>query len=190
MRLSKTIMNFLLIVLAFLIMSSITGIVVAKQNAEKMIRLEVKDEIKYELPFPGLLPDHPLYKLKMARDKLWEFLISDLERRAYFEILMADKRMSAGRMLIEDKGKIDLGLSTIGKGYKYLEKTPAVIKALREQNFNINNLIDKLEKSAIKHISLLEKFSKRADINRQQKKEINNLLKMYRDFLPKVRALR
>lgn len=188
MRVSKTIINFLLVATAFLTLFSVSGIVVAKQNAEKMIRQEI---ISYELPYPGILPDHPLYSFKMLRDKMWEFLISDLERRAYFEILMGDKRMSAGRMLIEERvGKVDLALSTIGKGYKYLEKTPPVIKALREKNMNVNNLIDKLEKSVAKHTKLLEKFAKRKEINSQQKKEIQNLLKMYREFLPKVENLR
>ena len=33
--------------------------------------------VDYELPYPGLLPDSPLYFLKISRDRLIEFMIGD-----------------------------------------------------------------------------------------------------------------
>lgn len=130
MRISKTSIDFLLVMLAFLTLFSVTKIVKAKQNTEKVLKAT---EVKYELPFPGILPDNPLYAIKMARDKLWEFLISDLEKKANFEILMADKRAASASTLIFQKQNFDLGISTFSKGFKYLEKTPPIISALREK---------------------------------------------------------
>ncbi|HSW97310.1 MAG TPA: hypothetical protein VLF89_05800, partial [Candidatus Saccharimonadales bacterium] len=41
-----------------------------------IITMENK-QIQYDLPYPGLLPDNPLYSLKVLRDKIVEFFISD-----------------------------------------------------------------------------------------------------------------
>lgn len=187
MRISKSMINFLLVALACITMLSVTSIVRATHNANKAITV---DNVSYELPFPGLLPDNIFYKIKMARDKLWEFLISDLEKKAYFEILMADKRVAAARVLIEEKQQADLGISTFTKGYKYLEKTPPVVRALREKNYNVNNLIDKLEDATLKHMSLILKFLKRTDLTQVQKDDLKKLLKMYQNFESKVTSLR
>lgn len=187
MHISKTVINFLLILTAFLTLFSVTRIVRAKQMADKVLRT---DNVSYELPYPGILPDHPLYSLKMARDRLWEFLISDLERKAYFDILMADKRAAAASSLIFEKNKTDLGITTFSKAYKYLEKTAPVVSALREKNFNVNNLIDKLTGATKKHESLIEKMLERRDLSKNERDRLTELLRNYKDFETKVSSLR
>jgi hypothetical protein len=188
MRISKTVIDYLLILTAFVTLFSVTGIVKAKQNTEKVLKAET---IKYELPFPGILPDNFfLYKLKMGRDKLWEFLISDLERKAYFEILMADKRVAAAENLFFIKNKTDLSISTLSKGFKYLEKVPPVVSALREKNFNVNNLIDKLTGATLKHEKVIEKMLTRNNLSKSDKDRLSELLKNYTDFEEKVTGLR
>ena len=47
--------------------------------------------IEYVLPYPGILPTHPLYFLKIVRDRIIELLISDRVNKAEFYILQADK---------------------------------------------------------------------------------------------------
>lgn len=187
MRISKTAIDYLLVVAAFITLFSVTRIVQAKQNTDRVLRAE---SVKYALPFPGILPDNILYKLKVGRDKLWEFLISDLEKKAYFEILMADKRASAASVLVFEKGKTDLGISTFSKGFRYLEKTPPIISALREKNFNVNNLIDKLTSATLKHEDLVEQMTERKDITSSERARLKELLKSYQDFEAKVSTLR
>lgn len=187
MRISKTAINFLLIATAFLTLFSVTRIVRAKQMADKVLKAE---NIKYDLPYPGILPDNFLYPLKMTRDRLWEFLISDLERKAYFDILMADKRAAAASTLIFEKNKIDLGITTFSKAFKYLEKTPPIISALREKNFNVNNSIDKLTGATLKHETIIEKILTRSDLSKNEKNRLKELLRNYKDFESKVFSLR
>ncbi len=187
MRVSKTIINFLLVALAFLTILSVTKIVQAQNDARKAINFE---NVKYELPYPGILPEHPLYIFKMMRDKMWEFLISDLEKKVYFEILMSDKRAAASKVLIEEKNNLDLGISTFTKAYKYLEKTPPIVKALRERNFNTNNIIDKLEGASEKHASLVAKFLERKDLTKQQRDDLMWLLNRYKELFAQVTSLR
>lgn len=60
--------------------------------------------VEYVLPYPGMLPDNPLYFLKNVRDQIIELLISDPVRKAEFYLLQADKKLSMG-ITLSDKGK-------------------------------------------------------------------------------------
>ena len=84
--------------------------------------------ISYDLPFPGILPDHPLYPLKTLRDRILEVLIRDQERKVEFYLLMADKRLNMGIML-SDSGKHKLAESTIANGEQFFLKG---VEAMRE----------------------------------------------------------
>ncbi len=57
--------------------------------------------VEYVLPYPGMLPDNPLYVLKNFRDRIIEFLISNPVNKAEFYILQADKKLSMGISLAE-----------------------------------------------------------------------------------------
>lgn len=67
--------------------------------------------VKYELAFPGMLPDHPFYKLKVFRNKIAATLISDPIKKIEFFLKQTDKGILATAMLV-DKGKIDLAAET------------------------------------------------------------------------------
>src|SRR3990167_8950559 len=67
--------------------------------------------IDYDLAFPGILPDHPLYKLKILRDKISAGLISDPLKKINFYLLQTDKGILATAMLV-DKNKTDLASET------------------------------------------------------------------------------
>ena len=59
--------------------------------------------VDYELPYPGLLPDNPLYPIKVFRDKVVSFFITDAQKQATFDLLQADKRVAAGEYLLQEK---------------------------------------------------------------------------------------
>jgi hypothetical protein len=75
--------------------------------------------IDYPLPYPGILPDHPLYWLKMLRDRVNLSLTRNNLSRFDLQLLYADKRLASGLALIT-KGQDQLGVTTITKGEKYL----------------------------------------------------------------------
>src|SRR5581483_4884765 len=77
-------------------------------------------EVVYTMPYPGLLPDSPLYPLKAFRDKVVSVLISDPQKQAEFDLLQADKRLGAGIALLKkNKKDYKLAESTIDKGENY-----------------------------------------------------------------------
>ncbi len=60
--------------------------------------------VEYSLPYPGILPDNPLYVLKTFRDKIIELLVSDPINKAEFYILQADKKLNMS-IALTGKGK-------------------------------------------------------------------------------------
>lgn len=99
--------------------------------------------IQYDLAYPGILPDHPLIKLKVLRDKLIPFFIQDTNKKIVFYLRQADKGILAAAMLI-DKGKIDLAGQTALKAehnmtiittylpWVDLKKDPALLPNLKK----------------------------------------------------------
>ena len=114
-------------------------------------------KVNYELPYPGLLPDHPLYFLRIARDRIVDFLISEPLKKGEFDLLQADKRLNAGIYLF-NKGKISMSISTISKAENYFEKSIEKTKEAKKQGMDIKDMERKLRTSVKKHQEELEKL--------------------------------
>jgi len=72
----------------------------------------------YAFPWPGMLPDNKLYKIKVARNKVVEKLIIDPVKKVEFDLLMADKLIYSSTLLME-KGEVELAKETALKGENY-----------------------------------------------------------------------
>src|SRR3990167_6486999 len=77
--------------------------------------------IDYALPYPGILPDNPLYFLKVTRDRIVSWLVLDPVKKGYYLLLLSDKRLAAGKVLVET-GKADLGVTTVVNGEEYFSE--------------------------------------------------------------------
>lgn len=113
--------------------------------------------IEYALPYPGILPDNPLYPLKVMRDKILLFFTRDPVRKAQLNLLMADKRLVMGQFLWE-KGKSDLSINTITKGEKYLLLSSLGLWELKKQNNLPPGLSDKIDLAGKKHEEVITKL--------------------------------
>lgn len=156
----KKIINVFLISLSFTAIFLTHSIVKAQQQAE-MAKEQANKTINYLLPYPGILPDSPLYKIKMFRDQIIAWFISDPLKKAEYYLLMADKRVSAGKMLV-DYGKTDLGQETVGKGQAYLSLALELAAKAKSEGKDISSLMDKLDKAASKHLEVLEAVLEKA----------------------------
>lgn len=121
-------------------------------------------QVDYELPYPGLLPDSPLYFLRMIRDKVISFLISDSLKKSEFDLLQADKRLNAGIYLF-NKGKISLALSTVSKAENYFEQALVKMGEAKIQGKNINEIEEKLRNALKKHKQELEHITQKVSRN-------------------------
>ena len=168
----KKIINAFLISLAFLAVFVAHSLVRAQQKIE-MTQEQATKSVDYLLPYPGILPDNPLYKIKMLRDRILAFFITDPVKKAEYYLLMADKRINAGKMLI-DYGKPALGDETLSKGQAYMVKAIEELKRAKESERDISGLIEKLDKATSKHLEVLKTVLEKAPEN--AKKGIQNAI--------------
>src|SRR3989338_2358404 len=144
--------------------------------------------IKYNLPYPGMLPDNPLYKLKVLRDKATLFLMRNPNRKAEYHILLADKRIQMAKILVE-RGKVDIAKETALKGEN--EITLLVFLLKDERKKPTKELFNRVEKASFKHQEVLNDIAKK--VEKKDKKtfetvvyfstvNLGELRKIYKDY--------
>jgi len=130
--------------------------------------------VDYFLAYPGILPDNFLYPLKMVRDRIWLFLTPDPLQKAQTLLLFADKRLGAGKALVE-KEKEDLGITTLSKAEKYLEKALTQGKIAKQKGEDTTAFFNTLEKASQKHQEVLEEIKEK--LSEEGKKELEEVIK-------------
>ncbi len=118
------------------------------------------EKVAYELPYPGILPDHPLYFLKAARDRITDWLTRDSFKKAQLYLLYSDKRIAMVQPLVK-KGKTTLAISTFSKGEKYFLKIPKIlIEAKKQGSSPPPGFVEKLKLANSKHKEVAESLLK------------------------------
>jgi len=144
-------------------------------------------EIDYQLAYPGILPDHFLYPLKMIRDRVWLFLTTDSLKKADLLLTYADKRIWAAQMLL-DKGKDDLAVSTATKAEKYLEQAAVQGEKAQEAGKNTVAFLEKISQASLKHEEILLGMSNR--FSGQAQETIEKILEYPRRTLNQLRSFK
>lgn len=117
----------------------------------------------YVLVWPGILPDHPFYKIKVLRNKIIERLIIDPAKKIEFDLLMADKTIYASKFLL-DKGEIVLAKDTALKGENYYSiLVQDYNKALLNGRKIPSSLDRKITLAAIKHQEIFKELEGKAN---------------------------
>ena len=145
-----------------------------------------QEKIAYNLPYPGLLPDNPLYLAKTVRDRITDFLTRDNLKKAELYLLYSDKR-AAMSLALAHKGKSQLAIDTFIKGEKYFLKIPYLLKSVKKQGGQVpSNFFEILKLSNAKHKELIGELIKilpqglnqsltlLSDLNQQVKLEIES----------------
>lgn len=115
-------------------------------------------KVDYTLPYPGVLPDHPLYFMKRVRDAILEVLIMEPVRKSEFYILQGDKRLQMGIMLVEQK-KFSLAETTVSKAEKYMEKAVVGLTTYKTSGGVIAPyVIEQAQKALAKHAEVLQEL--------------------------------
>jgi hypothetical protein len=122
----------------------------------------------YQLPYPGLLPSSPFYFLKVFRDNVIGFLITEPLKKAEFNLLQADKRLQSGVLLIEKEKKYELAETTISKGQNYFEEAIVKIDDADRQKKQTAEMKDRIRKAGRKHTATLKELRKNAPKEQQE----------------------
>lgn len=184
----------LLFVLIFLFLN-VQGLFAQENSSIKEKELSsVSAQIKtidYVLPYPGLLPDNPLYFLKAMRDRIISLLISSPLRKADFNLLAADKRLNEGILLFgKGEGKYNLAESTISKGENYFEQ--ALDQAIQAKRIgeSVGDIAQRLYQASLKHQQVIKSLEDKtkSDLKQRliaQEKRVENFQKRAKEIMPK-----
>lgn len=157
------------------------------RNYSQQITTTPDNKIVYQLPYPGILPDHPLYSLKVIRDRIQVFLTRDNLKKAEIYLLYSDKRLAMGQDL-EKKGKASLAISTISKGEKYFLKIPELLRQAKEQGTSPSaEVVERIKVSNQKHKEVIGEMLQ--NIPQGSQEELNSVLKISQESEEAMRRL-
>lgn len=123
----------------------------------------IKEKSDYALPYPGILPDHPLYFLKDFRDKIIEMLVVDPERKAEFYLLQSDKFLNATQSLL-DKNQTEKAQMILKQSSDKMTMAVAQLSDLKTNGRQVSaGSVDRITKSIEKHFEVLTDLSSKLD---------------------------
>lgn len=144
--------------------------------------------VSYDLPYPGILPDNPLYFLKALRDNLINIFITDPLKKAEYDLLMADKRLASANALI-DKKNYSLSITTLGKSGNYFDQAIQLAQQAKTQNENATKgFLDRLYTASEKHQQVIYQMSLR--VNKETKYNLELLQVRAKNFQDTVDVIR
>lgn len=145
------------------------------------------EKVIYNLPYPGLLPDHPLYIFKILRDKITEFATRDNLKKAELYLLTSDKRIAMAQTLAK-KGRDKLAVETFTKGEKYFFKIPGLLIESKKQGVSApSGFVDMLKLSNAKHYEVGKNLVK--DLPAGMNDSIMPALKLNEELKVKIEKL-
>lgn len=163
----------LLILIILIVLPAMTYVVMESSGASITTSQE---KVVYDLPYPGILPDHPLYFVKIIRDRVTEFMTRELIGKAQIYLLYSDKRVAMA-MTLSKKGKSQLAISTFSKGEKYFAKIPELLITAKSQGSPAPSSFNETLKLAnAKHAELIGELFKNTPEGQQD--SLNQLLKL------------
>ena len=145
---------------------------------------KLEQSVPYQLPYPGILPDHPLYFLKKLKENLALWFTFDQQAKTEKLLLYSDKRTAMSQSLIK-KGKVKLALKTAVEAEKLFEKT---IQEVKKNKIEDPEFISRIKLSHEKHVEVAEKLIRdsRLDPNIDLINDLNQALDKNRSLVKEI----
>lgn len=143
--------------------------------------------VQYTLPYPGILPDNPLYILKALRDNIINFFITDPVKKSDYDLLMADKRLASARSLV-DKNEYGLAITTLSKAGNYFDEAIGLAAKAKNQGEDAGPIISRLFIASEKHQEVIYQMAQKT--KGQTKYELLLLENRAKNFQDNVELLK
>lgn len=112
----------------------------------------------YQLPYPGLLPDNPLYLVKSLRNSALLLVTTDEYEKAQIMLNLSDKRIAMAKPLA-DKGKLSMSVESVAEAEDLFEKMLPVVEKIKEEDKKKEFILD-IKKANLKHREEMETLMK------------------------------
>lgn len=130
------------------------------------------------LPFPGMLPDHPLYPLKQARDNFMLLTTRAPLNKAQLYLHLADKNINAANMVTD----CDIATRTALQSQEYLQDQRQVLLAAKEMGLTPEIAMITGNRMSIKeHNIILKDIGKRCK-SKEEREELTQATKLHDSF--------
>jgi hypothetical protein len=136
-----------------------TPVLEIQPTATQSAEATASSDSDYFLAYPGILPGHFLYPLKMVRDRIVLSLTFSQSGKAKRLLLYADKRINSAWMLAQQNQE-NLAFSTASKSTIYLERS-----IVEMQKAKLDSSI--WQQATNKHIQIVNKIKDRGQ-NKEQ----------------------
>lgn len=124
---------------------------------EEMIKTE---KVIYDLPYPGITPENPLYIFKQLRDSLTELLTRDYIKKAEFLLVSSDKRAHIA-LILAQKGKTRQAVEVLADAEERSLKIPPLLITSKKQGVSPEGtFVYTLKLSNIKHRDVIQELMK------------------------------
>lgn len=146
--------------------------------------------VSYQLPYPGLLPTNSFYFLKVTRDNVFGFFLSDPLKKTEFYLLQSDKRIEASYVLSEQKPyEFVLVTQTFDESLSYFSDALLHLTDAHKQGIDIRAVQQRMLLSNLKHQERAKEIVTQLRDEDAQKfslkaKELVDLEKRIRSLLP------
>lgn len=144
--------------------------------------------VHYDLSYPGLLPDHPFYFLKNARDTMVGFFIGQPLDKAAFALKQADKHVAAGTVVLKQKNDIQMAKESFAVSQKDIEVAIEQTLSAQKQGMPVEEMIGKLKNECKKHQMIIEDVYYSVSV--EEKKLLDDERKKAEKLVKQVSALK
>jgi len=146
-----------------------------------------QDKVEYNLPYPGILPDHPFFFIKEIRDKVLEWTTRDSLKKAELYLLFSDKRVAMA-MVLAKNGKDKHAVTAFMQGEQYFSKIPPLLEISRKQGVSASSdFVQRIKLSNAKHKEIGGGFLK--DLPQGQNNTVNRALDLNQEIKRKIEKL-
>lgn len=150
----KNVTRIFVILMVLILLPLATYFSFAIQSSGETVNIP-ESKVVYNLPYPGILSDHPLYFIKAGRDFLMDFLTRDNVKKAQLYLLYSDKRVAMSEALAK-KGKNTQAISALSKAEKYFLMIAPLLKEAKKQGGTApSGFIDTLKLANAKHAEVV-----------------------------------
>ncbi len=148
----------------------------------------VQTKVEYTLPYPGILPDHPLYFLKRLRDQIMERLIADPVRKIEFYMLQADKNINMAVFLAAKQNET-LSTQVLQEAQGYMDKAVRMAEELKSQGKEVPSyLMERFVNAGAKYQEVLVELATKA--SETQKASLTTITESIKKLLESVAKLK
>lgn len=161
---------------------------VSAQQQISSFGLPTPTTIDYNLPYPGILPNHPLYFLKNVRDEVLIFFTRSLLKNSRVRLLIADKNLVMATQLIDlrlDKQ----GVQVLQKGENHLLIALLQLQELKKRGELPAGAVDKFELAARKHEDIINQLMNK-NLSEDTKISLNGVLAITHQTIGKISLLK